>query len=308
MTKSHFPRFTCALVPAVLLMAAASGGCSILGIGVSQEPATLVTPNTPIWLRPSTQELVTKGIDQVVVASHEPPAEIALHSHTIRRVVETAMPAVASVYTTTATPYRLSLLPIALPGFSLRFPLPGEALGSAFFIHPSGFLLSNNHVIANAVTIKARTSDGVDHEVEVVARDPVLDIALLQLKNASGPFPYIPIGDSSQVAVGDCVIAIGNPLGLGHSASQGIISQTGRELLKLEDTEGRQIEFLQTDTAINPGSSGGPLITLGGSAVGMNTALARSAQGIAFAVPSSQILDFIRQVLEGQGVPDPTLP
>jgi len=282
-------------------------GCTIFGIGVSAARPPKIEPDMPIWRRAPAEELGNKSIDDLIVRAEDTLIDVPLHSGTIRRVAEVAMPAVMSIYTTTAMPFRVSLLPIEIPGFSFRFPLPGEALGSAFCVHPDGYLLTNSHVIANAVTIKARTADEVDYELVVVARDPVLDIALLRTKDEEADFPYIPFGDSTAVGVGDSVVAIGNPLGLGHSVSQGIISQTGRALMKLEEgEEGRQIEFLQTDTAINPGSSGGPLVTLSGAVVGMNTAIARSAEGIAFAVPTSQILEFLQQVLAGEGVEDPT--
>jgi len=290
------------------LLVAGLPACSIFGIGVKKVQPPEVVSDTPIWLRPEAGALEGLELDDIIVGAKETRVEIPLYSHTTRRVAETAMPAVVSIYTHTATPYQFSLLPLPLPGFSFRIPLPGEALGSAFFIHESGFLLSNNHVVSNAVTIKARTPNDIDYDLEVVARDPVLDIALLRVVGTTDLFPVIPMGDSKDVGVGDTVIAIGNPLGLGHSVSQGIISQTGRELLELEEGEGRQVEFLQTDTAINPGSSGGPLITLSGAAIGMNTAIARSAQGIAFAIPSVQIIEFIEQVLRGEGVPDPETP
>lgn len=292
----------------LLCLLSGSLGCSILGIGVRRERIPETPPDAPIWLRAVANDLQSVPSEEVVRRAEDTLVEIPIYSHTIRRVAERAMPAVVSIYTKTTSPYMFSLLPIPLPGFSFRLPLPGEALGSAFFIHPSGYLLSNNHVIENAVSIRARTDDEDDYDVEVVARDAVLDIALLRVVDPQMEFDFIPVGDSSQVGVGDSVIAIGNPLGLGHSVSQGIISQTGRELIKLDAGDGRQIEFLQTDTAINPGSSGGPLITLSGAAVGMNTAIARSAQGIAFAVPTSQILDFIEQVLAGEGVEDPRIP
>jgi S1-C subfamily serine protease len=289
-----------------LCLVGGPSGCSILGIGLSRAPDRQIEPTTPIWRRPSASDLTGLSLTDIATRADQTLEDVPLSSNTIRGVAERAMPAVVSIYTKTATDYRVSLLPVPIPGLSFRFPLPGEALGSAFFVHPNGYLLSNNHVIANAVSIQARTPNDEDHEIEVIARDPVLDIALLRIANGEeGPFPFLPIGASKEVGVGDSVVAIGNPLGLGHSVSQGIISQTGRELVKLEDTDARQIEFLQTDTAINPGSSGGPLITLTGAVVGMNTAIARSAQGIAFAVPSSQIIEFVEQVLRGEGVADP---
>jgi S1-C subfamily serine protease len=310
-TTSRRPQATLARNAALLGLAcllSGSLGCSILGIGLRRERIPETPPDTPIWRRPAASELLELPSEDVVRRADATLVEIPLHSHTIRRISEQAMPAVVSIYTKTPSPYMFSLLPIPLPGFYFRLPLPGEALGSAFFIHPGGYLLSNNHVIENALSIRARTSEEDDYDLEIVARDPVLDIALLRVVEPEAEFEFIPVGDSSEVGVGDSVIAIGNPLGLGHSVSQGIISQTGRELIKLDEGDGRQIEFLQTDTAINPGSSGGPLITLSGAAVGMNTAIARSAQGIAFAVPTSQILEFIEQVLAGEGIDDPRTP
>jgi serine protease DegS len=110
------------------------------------------------------------------------------------------------------------------------------------------------------------------------------------------------MGDSDAIAVGDMTIAVGNPLGLGHTVTFGIVSQTGRNLSGVSDEEGRPIQFIQTDTAINPGSSGGPLITLTGAWVGVNTAGAIGAEGIGFAVPSAQVLEFLDEVLAGKGM------
>ena len=109
------------------------------------------------------------------------------------------------------------------------------------------------------------------------------------------------MGDSAAIGVGDLVIAVGNPLGLGHTVTLGIISQTGRNLSRVAVVDGRRIDYIQTDTAINPGSSGGPLITMNGAWVGVNTAGVTTAQGINFAVPSSQVLEFIEEVLKASG-------
>jgi S1-C subfamily serine protease len=174
-------------------------------------------------------------------------------------------------------------------------------LGSGFFIHPSGYLLSNNHVIKDATEIRTLTRDGADLSVIVVARDPVFDLALLKILGSEREFPVLPMGDSEAVGVGDLVIAVGNPLGLGHTVTSGIISQTERNLSGVSDEEARQIRFIQTDTAINPGSSGGPLITLTGAWVGVNTAGVTEAQNIGFAVPSTQVQEFLDKVRAGEG-------
>jgi serine protease Do len=111
------------------------------------------------------------------------------------------------------------------------------------------------------------------------------------------------MGDSKAILGGDHVIAVGNPLGFGHTVTSGIISHTGRSLFEEEDPDGRYTRYIQTDVAINPGSSGGPLITLSGAWVGLNTAQIANSQGIGFTVPSSQVTEFLGNVIEGRGVP-----
>jgi S1-C subfamily serine protease len=287
----------------LVALGCASAGCTILGIGIRAEHRSPIDPNSPVLLRAPARELLGRTLEDVVVLAERTHVTLPIDSGTIRRVAEAAMPAVVSIYTETTSPYRVNLLPIPLPGTSFRLPLRGEALGSAFFTHPSGYLISNNHVIENARSIKAKAADGADYSLIVVARDPALDLALLRVVGTHARFPFISIGDSDQVGAGDVVIAIGNSFGLDHSVTEGIISQTGRRVSQLERGDGRRhIAFLQTSTAINQGSSGGPLITLSGAAIGVNAAAIVGAQGIAFTVPSSQVLEFVRTVLAGDGV------
>jgi len=292
-----------ALAAVCVAAACAGAGCTILGIGIRAEHRSPIDPNAPVFLRAPARELLGHPLEDVVVLAERTQVTVPVDSGTIRRVAEGAMPAVVSIYTETMSPYRVNLFPLPLPGTSFRLPLRGEALGSGFFTHPSGYLVSNNHVIENARSIKAKAADGADFSLIVVARDPALDLALLRVSQPRTRFPYIPIGESDAVGAGDFVIAIGNSLGLDHSVTQGIISQTGRRVAQLERGGGRRhIAFLQTSTAINQGSSGGPLITLSGAAIGVNAAAIVGAQGIAFTVPSSQVLEFVRAVLVGAGV------
>ena len=135
----------------------------------------------------------------------------------------------------------------------------------------------------------------------IVARDPVFDLALLKTVDTDQQFSVLPMGDSDVLEAGDMVIAIGNPIGLGHTVTTGIISHAGRILAGKQDENLRTIRFLQTDAAISPGSSGGPLITLDGAWIGVNTAAATGASGIGFAVPSKQVMEFFTNVLEGSG-------
>jgi S1-C subfamily serine protease len=287
---------------ALLVVTTGALGCSRYELGLRQETTT-VRPTDPILLRPAAQGLRGKALEDVTTSAADTVTEVQLDSQLIRRVAGEAREAVVSIYTKTEIPFKLRLLP--LPSSGYRFSVPGEALGSAFFVHPEGYLLTNNHVVENALEITARTAAGEDIDLQVVARDPVLDLALLKVSAPDRQYPVIPMGRSDEVGVGDWVIAVGNPLGLGHTVTHGIISQTGRNL---EDpaagTDGRHVEYLQTDTPINPGSSGGPLITLTGAWIGVNTAVLMGTQGISFCVPSSQVVEFLESVLAGQGEPE----
>jgi S1-C subfamily serine protease len=279
----------------VILMVLLGAGC----VTLEEQEAKFPTEG-PVLLGPAARELRGARPEDLVVETKDTLATMPLHTQLIRQVAEKAKEAVVSIYVKTKTPYRVRLLPIRIPGLGIPVRLPGVGLGSGFFIHPSGYLLTNNHVIKDAVDIRVLTSDGADFGVIIVARDPVFDLALLKIQGSEREFPVLPMGDSEAVGVGDLVIAVGNPLGLGHTVTSGIISQTGRSLSGVLDEAARQIRFIQTDTAINPGSSGGPLITLTSAWVGVNTAGVTEAQGIGFAVPSNQIREFLDQVRSGK--------
>ena len=159
-----------------------------------------------------------------------------------------------------------------------------QGTGSGFIIDPKGLVLTNNHVVQGAVTIRVRLDDGRSFDAEIVGRDPLTDVAVIQLQDAPKNLPFVALGDSDAVRVGDFVLAIGNPFGLASSVSSGILSARARDI-----HAGPYDDFLQTDAAINPGNSGGPLFNLKGEVVGMNTAIVREATGIGFAVPSNLI-------------------
>jgi S1-C subfamily serine protease len=277
-----------------LLVAFLSAGCvRVEHRGIPLEGPTL--------LRPAAYDLLGAASDKVLVETKNTVAEVPFHTQLVRQVAERSRQAVVGVYAKTKAQYRVSLLPIPIPGTNFPVQVPGVGLGSGFFIHPSGYLITNNHLIDQAEEIRVLMFDGKDFEVTVVARDPVFDLALLSIQGEKRSFPVLPMGDSGEIGVGDLVIAVGNPLGLGHTVTSGIISQTGRNLSGVSSEDLRRIRFIQTDAAINPGSSGGPLITLSGAWIGVNTAGAVKAQGIGFAVPSSQVREFLNSVRAGEG-------
>ncbi len=172
-----------------------------------------------------------------------------------------------------------------------------HALGSGFIIDENGLILTNNHVVEKADEIKIKTASGKEYDAKVVGRDPKTDIALIQIK-AEGKLPKsAKLGDSEAIRVGDWVIAVGNPFGLGNTVTAGIISAKGRII-----GAGQYDDFLQTDAAINPGNSGGPLFNMNGEVVGINTAIVAQGQGIGFATPINMAKDILAQLKTGKVV------
>ncbi len=170
-------------------------------------------------------------------------------------------------------------------------PQVRQGAGSGFVIDPRGYILTNNHVVEGAFNIRVKFDDGRTLEAEVLGTDPLTDIALIKLKSPPNNLPYVKLGDSDAVRVGDWVVAIGNPFGLASSVSAGILSAKAREIGATQYDD-----FLQTDAAINPGNSGGPLFNLRGEVIGMNTAIVSGGAGIGFAVPSNLAKALIPQL------------
>ena len=170
-----------------------------------------------------------------------------------------------------------------------------QSLGSGFIIDPSGYVVTNNHVIDGADEITVTLQDGTSLKATLVGRDESGDIALLQVK-PDKPLPSVSFGDSDKARVGDWVIAIGNPFGLGGSVIAGLVSARGRNI-----HQGPYDDFMQTDAAINQGNSGGPLFNMDGEVVGMNTAIySRSGGsiGIGFSIPSKMVKNIVAQLRE----------
>ncbi len=154
-----------------------------------------------------------------------------------------------------------------------------KGLGSGFIMSSDGYIITNNHVVRKAEEIEVILEGGKKYTAKIVGTDPVTDLALLKI-DPEGPLPAVEMGDSSALAIGDSVFAIGNPFGLGHTVTAGIVSAKGRAL-----GIGRYDNFVQTDAAINPGNSGGPLFDYEGKVVGVNTAVMARGQGLGFAIP-----------------------
>ncbi|HEX15711.1 MAG TPA: Do family serine endopeptidase [Deltaproteobacteria bacterium] len=216
----------------------------------------------------------------------------------LRRAAQRAIPAVVNVST-----LRVYRTPGGIPSpfwqdpffrqffgedFFRFFGIPRErverSLGSGVIVSPEGYILTNYHVIAKASQVVVGLVDKREFEAQVVGVDPHTDLALLKIE--AEDLPSLPFGDSDRAQVGDVVLAIGNPFGIGQTVTMGIISAKGRSNMGLVDYE----DFIQTDAAINPGNSGGALVNLRGELIGINTAIVSRTggyQGIGFAIPSN---------------------
>lgn len=170
-----------------------------------------------------------------------------------------------------------------------------QSLGSGFVIDPSGVVVTNNHVIEGADRIEVTFTDGTTLPAVIAGTDPKTDLAVLRVESDK-PLPHVDLGDSGSLRVGDWVIAIGNPFGLGGTVTAGIVSALNRDI-----HAGNYDDFIQTDAAINRGNSGGPLFNLDGQVVGVNSAIispSGASVGIGFAVPSSTVKPIVAQILE----------
>ena len=171
-----------------------------------------------------------------------------------------------------------------------------RSLGSGFIIDKEGYILTNNHVVEKASAIKVRLKDGKEYDAKIVGRDSKTDIAVIKIVTKNG-VSVAPLGDSDKLEVGEWVLAVGNPFGLQHTVTAGIVSAKGRVI-----GQGPYDDFIQTDASINPGNSGGPLFNLNGEVVGINTAIVSGGTGIGFAIPINLAKSLLPQLKsKGEG-------
>ena len=200
-------------------------------------------------------------------------------------LVEHLSPTVVSITTVTsgggATPFDF----FGPPG-----PRQRQGAGTGFVIDGAGFVVTNAHVVADADEVMVQLFDDRQFAARVVGRDNKLDLALLKIDGVTG-LPAVSFGDSDDLRVGEHVIAVGNPFGLGHTVTMGIVSAKARSI-----GAGPYDDFIQTDASINPGNSGGPLFNLQGQVVGINTAIRAGADGIGFAIPIDALKDIVDQL------------
>ena len=180
------------------------------------------------------------------------------------------------------------------PGYSRRYAT--QSLGSGVIIAASGLVVTNAHVIEGASQIIVTTLTNDEYEAELVGADANSDIALLKIKKAPGNLPAATLGTTSDLMIGEPVIAIGNPMGLSHTVTTGVVSALKRTVKG--ESGSVYSDFIQTDAAINPGNSGGPLANILGEIIGINTAIIRPAEGIGFAIPIDRVKKVTKDLLK----------
>jgi serine protease Do len=237
------------------------------------------------------------------------PLVLPAEDQAVVAVVERSLPGVVSIVVTKDVPRVRNFFraPFGFPFFSDPFT-QGEGSdeestrrtvgsGSGFFTSADGLIITNKHVVSDSrAEYTVITSDGKEYPAQVLALDPVNDLAVIKIEGSG--FPALPLGDSDALRVGQTAIAIGNPLGeFANSVSRGIISGLERSVIAgtLGDSEELR-DIIQTDAAINPGNSGGPLLNLGGEVVGVNVAVAQGAENIGFAIPVNQLKRSVDEV------------
>ncbi|MHB8719834.1 MAG: S1C family serine protease [Steroidobacteraceae bacterium] len=251
-----------------------------------------------VWWKPALLGKTAVPAQTAQTAQTAPPRPTAV-MRSFADAVARAAPAVVNIYTArvvterTQAPVLNQLFGDFWPSYRQRVE---RSLGSGVIVDTAGTIVTNQHVIAGAESIRAQLADGRIADASIVGQDPDTDIAILHLDTPG--LPVMPVGRSDTLRVGDIVLAIGNPYGIGQTVTQGIVSATGRGQLGLATFE----NFIQTDAAINLGNSGGALIDAQGDLVGINTAVLNRAsggpEGIGFAIPINLVRGVMEQILK----------
>jgi serine protease Do len=273
--------------------------------------AALVIGGALAWLVSSSGHTVFGAGSPVMlrIAGNAPAGPVNL-SEGFASVVEPLLPAVVNISTSKVVKNQKSENPFSQDPFFRQFfgnpddqQQPREqrehSLGSGVIVNPDGYILTNNHVVDGASDVQVTLSDKRQLKAKIVGTDPRTDIAVLKIPATS--LATVTLGDSAKARVGDIVLAVGDPFGIGETVTMGIVSATGRRDLRLEGPEGYE-DFIQTDASINPGNSGGALVNTRGELIGINTAIISNGgggnQGIGFAVPVNMARTVMEQILK----------
>ncbi|MEC4815979.1 MAG: HhoA/HhoB/HtrA family serine endopeptidase [Scytonema sp. PMC 1069.18] len=266
-------------------------GIAVVGIHLSPDNAARHTPQAAIAAN-TTQ------------SPTQPPQnlETARSSNFITEVVDRVGPAVVRIDSTQTVNHPASDIfqdPFFRQFFGPEFNAPPSketvrGVGSGFIINSNGEILTNAHVVNGADTVTVTLKDGRSFQGKVMGADTVTDVAVVKIK--ANNLPTVSLGNSEQLKPGEWAIAIGNPLGLDNTVTEGIISATGRSSSQVGVPD-KRVNFIQTDAAINPGNSGGPLLNSQGQVIGINTAIIQNAQGLGFSIPINTAKNIANQLI-----------
>ncbi len=221
----------------------------------------------------------------VALTGAAPAAPLPSRRSEIVEVVEKVSPAVVNIAAEQIVRRQASLFDEFFFGNNPRARSDrAQSLGSGVIIDPKGVILTNDHVISGASRILATTKSGQELECEVIGSDADNDLAVLRVRNPRGSLPTIRLGTSSDLLIGETIVAIGNPFGLSNTVTAGVVSALGRSV-RGDQNQRLYTDFIQIDAPINPGNSGGPVVNIQGEMVGIATAIIGGAQGIGFATP-----------------------
>jgi Do/DeqQ family serine protease len=299
-------RITRSLLVAVMI-AVLAGGSVVMGSALADESAGSA-------VQEMLKGLLGKGDAKQDAGKSAPAAPGTETGETVRRLpfgraemelsfaplVKRTAPAVVNVYASSKVRVQSPFMDDPFFGRFFGQQMPPRvqsSLGSGVIVDPSGIIVTNNHVIKGADEVKVALSDGREFESKILLKDDKVDLAVLKIK-APDPLPVIPLGDSDALEVGDLVLAIGNPFGVGQTTTSGIVSALARTHIGVSDYS----FFIQTDAAINPGNSGGALIDMKGELVGINSAIyskSGGSIGIGFAIPSNMVRAFVQSAKNG---------
>ncbi len=266
--------------------AAVIGALALVGCNAATEHPAPVFDERPV--------LVEEALPPTI--SPAPVVPVAGAPASFADLVESVRPGVVNIYTTQLSQRRIAA-PIVPYGRAPQRPRVERSLGSGFVVDSAGHILTNAHVIEGATSIRVVFDDDTELDARIVGVDAATDIAVIRV-DAFAEIQPLPLGDSDQLRVGDWTVAVGNPFGLSSTVTAGILSARSRRDVPVGGAV-RYVDFLQTDASINPGNSGGPLLDMAGRVIGINTAVNREGQGIAFAIPINMVGEILPQLIAG---------
>ncbi|MBW1779476.1 MAG: trypsin-like peptidase domain-containing protein [Deltaproteobacteria bacterium] len=293
-------------------------GCTTVAPDSGKMGKDLVSDEDPVFDK-RFRDLSFKDLDLRRLWIERGPKEtredVPIHNNTFAEITDACRHGVVNIYTNRLEekearfglspndilPFRIPIISNLFDVIPFKVPIPyrdkGFSLGSGFIISEQGYILTNAHVIHNATDIRVVLSAGKrEYPAKIIGADRITDTALVKIE-PDHLLPVLPLGDSDALRVGEMVLAIGNPLGLRHSVTFGIVSAKERVTPMLNED---LVDFIQTDSAINPGSSGGPLLNFYGEVVGINTAVVSQAQSIGFAIPINTVKDVMPMLVLGK--------